>query len=74
MQRFFQIVQEQEKKRLYELNALQAQINPHFLYNTLDSIIWMEERGRSREAINMVSALAKLFRISISKGASHFRP
>jgi two-component system sensor histidine kinase YesM len=65
-----QIVQEQETKRLYELNALQAQINPHFLYNTLDSIIWMEERGRSQEAITMVSSLAKLFRISISKGRS----
>ncbi len=62
------VVAEQETKRLHELNALQAQINPHFLYNTLDSIVWMEERGRSQEAITMVLALAKLFRISISKG------
>lgn len=62
------VVTEQETKRLHELNALQAQINPHFLYNTLDSIVWMEERGRSQEAITMVLALAKLFRISISKG------
>lgn len=63
-----QVVVEQETKRLHELNALQAQINPHFLYNTLDSIIWMEERGRSKQAITMVSALARLFRISISRG------
>jgi two-component system sensor histidine kinase YesM len=62
------IVQEQETKRLHELNALQAQINPHFLYNTLDSIIWMQERGNIEESIEMVSALARLFRISISKG------
>ena len=62
------VVAEQETKRLHELNALQAQINPHFLYNTLDSIVWMQERGRSQESIIMVVALAKLFRISISKG------
>lgn len=62
------VVREQETKRLHELNALQAQINPHFLYNALDSIVWMEERGRSKEAITMVIALARLFRISINKG------
>lgn len=63
-----QIVSEQEAKRFHELNALQEQINPHFLYNTLDSIIWIEEQGRSQEAIEMILALARLFRISISKG------
>ena len=54
--------------RKTELQALQAQINPHFLYNTLDSIAWMCEDGRNREAVSMVNALARLFRISISKG------
>lgn len=63
-----QIIMEQESKRKTELKALQAQINPHFLYNTLDSIVWMAENGRIEGVITMVSALAKLFRISISKG------
>lgn len=62
------IVVEQEAKRKSELNALQAQINPHFLYNTLDSIIWMIENENYDGAIVMVTALARFFRISLSKG------
>lgn len=63
-----QVRQEEIDLRKTELKALQAQINPHFLYNTLDSIAWMCEQGRNAEAVNMVHALATLFRISISRG------
>lgn len=62
-----QVVEEQEEKRKFELQALQAQINPHFLYNTLDSIIWMVET-KDDQAVPMTEALAKLFRISLNKG------
>lgn len=63
-----EVRQEEAALRKTELQALQAQINPHFLYNTLDSIQWMCEQGKTEEAGKMVSALAKLFRISISRG------
>lgn len=63
-----QIVKEQEEKRKSELDVLQAQINPHFLYNTLDSVVWMIENEKNQEAVTMITALARLFRISISKG------
>ncbi len=59
---------EETELRKTELKALQAQINPHFLYNTLDSIQWMCEQGKTQDAASMVSALARLFRISISRG------
>ena len=64
------IVEQEHQKRRNELEVLQSQINPHFLYNTLDSVVWMREAGRYQEAIAMVTSLARLFRISLSKGKS----
>lgn len=63
-----QVKEEQEELRKSEMNVLQAQINPHFLYNTLESILWMSERGNNQGASEMVAALGKLLRISLSKG------
>ena len=61
-------VRDEEEKRRSEIRALQAQINPHFLYNTLDTIIWMSAGGKNDEVVEVTSALARLFRTSISKG------
>ena len=61
-----QNVEEQRQKRKSELRALRSQINPHFLYNTLDSIIWMAEGGKNKEVVMMTSSLARLLRQSIS--------
>ncbi len=62
------IVKQEKQKRRSELDVLHSQINPHFLYNTLDSVVWMVESGRNEEAVVMVTALARLFRVSLSGG------
>ncbi len=64
------IVTEHENKRKREFETLQSQINPHFLYNTLDIIVWMIENEQKQEAVKVVTALARFFRISLSKGKS----
>ena len=68
-----QNVAAQKEKRKSEMKALQAQINPHFLYNTLDSIIWMAEAGQNDDVVLMTSALAKLLRQSISNDKEQVR-
>lgn len=65
------VVTEQRSKREAELRALQAQINPHFLYNTLDTIHWMANEYQATDIVEMVSALTKLFRIGLSKGQEY---
>jgi two-component system sensor histidine kinase YesM len=61
-------MQEQENLKKAEFRALQAQINPHFLYNTLDTIVWMAEAKKHEQVIQIVGALSSFFRISLSKG------
>jgi two-component system sensor histidine kinase YesM len=61
-------IKEQEILKKAELRVLQSQINPHFLYNTLDTIIWMAEAKKTDQIVEVVSALSNFFRISLSKG------
>ncbi|ANE48628.1 histidine kinase [Paenibacillus swuensis] len=63
-----QLIEEQEAKRRSELDVLQSQIHPHFLYNTLNSVVRMASIGKSEEVVQMITALSKFFRISLSKG------
>lgn len=63
-----QITKEQIRIREAELELLQSQINPHFLYNTLDTIIWLAEGGDQKRVVDMVKSLSAFFRTSLSRG------
>lgn len=62
------IEEENRIRRLSELRVLEYQINPHFLYNTLDSINWMAQKGSQPEVGAMITALARFYRLGLSKG------
>ena len=59
---------EQENLKKAELRTLQAQVNPHFLYNTLDTIVWAAESGKDEEVVSLTKSLSDFFRISLSSG------
>ncbi|MBR5406335.1 MAG: sensor histidine kinase [Lachnospiraceae bacterium] len=63
-----QVKDEQENLRIAELELMQAQINPHFLYNTLDTIIWLAEAGDQQKVVSMVGSLSDFFRASLGQG------
>lgn len=63
-----QTLREQDNLKRAEFRAWQAQINPHFLYNTLDSIVWMSQAARHEEVMTMVVALSRFFRLALNGG------
>lgn len=63
-----QNIREQEAKRRSELEVLQSQINPHFLYNTLNTVVRMAGAGKGEDVVTMITSLSKFFRISLSRG------
>ncbi|MCH3972432.1 MAG: sensor histidine kinase [Oscillospiraceae bacterium] len=64
------IKQEQNQRRVLELRLLQEQINPHFLYNTLGTIVWLAEDGQDEQVVSMVTSLSTFFRSTLSNGRS----
>lgn len=63
-----QVTKEQIRLRKAEFELLQSQINPHFLYNTLDAIVWLAESGEQEKVVNMVGSLSEFFRTSLNQG------